>query len=323
MKISVLIPTYKAANTIVSSVKSVLAQTLEPHEIIVLLDGEMDDTVSRLRPFAPRLQIVVQENQGVACARNRLVQLASGDVAAFLDSDDLWHPDYLRAQQRVFERFPNAVASYAGHVRFRGRDYVWKPESSSRAEPQLLDPVTFFSQYNIETAIFGSMSYCCIRKPAIERIGTDPFSTDLHAVEDSYFAYRLALLGPVAFLPDKLVAYRLVDGSLSENRVRNLGRWVTAFERLERQYHSQPSLPLARAHARFYASKRREYAKILMGVGRVEEAREELIRSISNCSQPLSKMKSLALLASSRLPKSLQPKWPSSVRVVTTPTLHP
>lgn len=315
MKISALIPTYNSADTIVASLRSVFSQSRPPDEIIVLLDGEVDDTAARIAEFNSRIKIVIQPNQGVACARNRLVELASGDILAFLDSDDLWHPNYLENQEKTFERFPGAVAAFTAHVRFHGSDYTWELDSGPPPPPRLLDQVAFFTEYNVTTAVFGSMSYCCVQKRAMEQIGVHPFSTDLHAIEDSYLCYRLALLGPIAYLPTILVAYRLVSGSLSENRVRNLGRWVTAFERLETQYKYQSSRPLARAFYKYYASKRREYAKVLLGVGKFKEGRGQLARSIRNCLAPLSIAKSVVLFAASLLPPSLQPTWPSPVRV--------
>lgn len=320
MKISALIPAYKAAGTIEATLESILAQTQPPDEILVLLDGVVDDTPKKLEKFTPRVTVHIQENRGVACARNRLVELASGDLLAFLDADDLWHPDYLKNQHALFAQYPNAVAVYTGHLRFRGGDHLWSPEPPAPAQPELLDPVTFFTRYNITTAVFGSMSYCCVRKSVMDKISPNPFSPDLHAVEDSYLAYQLALVGPVAFLPTRLVAYRLMEGSLSENRVRNLGRWATAFERLEAQYRSQPSRSLMKVFAKYYASKRREYAKVLLGVGRSGEARAQILSSLRNCGQPASLVKSLGLLAASLLPKWLQPAWPSSVRVLTKPS---
>ena len=181
---------------------------------------------------------------------------------------------------------------------------------------QIIDQIDFFTRYNVTTAVFGSMSYCCVTRTAFERIGAQPFSTDLHAVEDSYLCYRLALLGPVAFTPVTVVAYRLTEDSLSVNRVRILGLWVQAFERLESAYRNSGSPTLFNRFQFFYASKRREFAKVLLGVGDVRSARLQLKRSLSNCHNPDSLLKSSGLLMLSYLPTAMQPKWPApSVRL--------
>ncbi|MBM4305299.1 MAG: glycosyltransferase family 2 protein [Deltaproteobacteria bacterium] len=321
MKISVLIPTYNAAKTIEMSLASVFRQTIQPDEIVVLVDGGTDETVSRLDPLKGRINLVVQENRGVAQARNRLVELAQGEMLAFLDSDDVWHPKYLEVQHGLLQDYPSAVASFTGHIRFHGYgEYECSNVlDEDRDHATLIDRVEFFRCYNTTTAVFGSMSYCCVRRQTFEKIGSNPFSTGLHGVEDSYLCYQLALLGSVVYLPSPLVAYRITEGSLSVNRLRNLGLWVHAFEMLQEPYRRSAPLALAKAFAAGYASKRREYAKVLLGVGKSVEARRQLIRSLGNCWHPPSLCKSLGLLLLSLLPPVLQPQWPSSVRQVGVP----
>ena len=315
MTISVLIPAYNAADTIAESLTSVLNQTVTPAQVIVLLDGGTDDTEDVLTPFRDKITLVVQENQGVACARNRLVELSTEDLLAFLDADDIWHPRYLETQLSAFQNRPEALAAFTGHTRFMGEwREQWPENSGNLSRTQIIDQIDFFTRYNVTTAVFGSMSYCCVTRTAFERIGAQPFSTDLHAVEDSYLCYRLALLGPVAFTPVTVVAYRLTEDSLSVNRVRILGLWVQAFERLESAYRNSGSPTLFNRFQFFYASKRREFAKVLLGVGDVRSARLQLKRSLSNCHNPDSLLKSSGLLMLSYLPTAMQPKWPAPKR---------
>lgn len=316
MKISVLVPAYNASKTIAESIKSVLRQTIKPHEIIILLDGVDDDAVAVLSQFGSAIRVETQENRGVACARNRLVEFASGDLLAFLDADDIWHPQYLETQLASFDRHPEVVAGFTGHMRFFGDWREQWPDVAQTIRPaiEIIDPVSFFTRYNITTAVFGSMSYCCVTKAAFRQMGDAPFSTDLHAVEDSYMCYRLALLGPVAYCPVVQVAYRMTEGSLSVNRVRNLGLWVKAFERLEPIFNGSASVALSQAFAFFYASKRREYAKVLFGIGDFRTGRQQLSHSLSNCASLGSKTKSTLLLLLSYMPGVIQPTWPASTR---------
>jgi glycosyltransferase involved in cell wall biosynthesis len=319
VNISVLIPAYNAADTIAESLTSVLNQTVTPAQIIVLLDGGTDDTRDVLAPFVDKLTLVEQENQGVACARNRLVERATEALLAFLDSDDIWHPRYLETQLSAFQNRPEAVAAFTGHTRFTGEwRQEWPDTPDDLSRTQIIHQIDFFTRYNTTTAVFGSMSYCCVPRTAFESIGAQPFSTDLHAVEDSYLCYRLALLGPVAFNPVVVVAYRLTEDSISVNRVRNQGLWVQAFERLESAYRNSGSLTLFNRFQFFYASKRREFAKVLLGVGDVRSARLQLKRSLSNCHNPDSLLKSFGLLMLSYLPTAMQPRWPAPRRQTST-----
>ena len=317
MTTSVLIAAYNAAGTIEATLRSVFNQSVDPAEVVVLLDGGEDATESRLEEFRDRIRLLKQANQGIACARNRLVRESKGDILAFVDADDLWHPKYLETQCRLMEEKPEAVASFTGHITFHGKDYTWAdPFFSNPRDPELIDPVSFFIRYNTTTGVFGSMSYCCVSRRAFDRLDPEPFTNDLHGIEDSFLCYALALLGPVAYDPSPLVAYRLTAGSLSENRIRNLGRWVTAFARLEHRYLTCGSAPLRTAFSFYYASKRREYAKLLAGAGRLKEAQFQLLESLRNCKSPSSIAKSIGLLGISMLPSQMQPAWPSSVRQV-------
>lgn len=315
MKISVLIPTFGNADTIVATVESALAQQRPPDEIIVLLDGVADDTPRRLDPFRGRISVLSQPNAGVARARNRLVVAAHGDVLAFLDADDVWHPDYLLAQESALRTLPDAVAAYCGHREFT-EDPPPRPAAIEAGPVELLTPRTFFRRLNITSADFGSMSYCCVRRPVMTRLGADPFSCDLSGPEDCYLHYQLALQGPIAFQPAALVAYRLRHGSLSEDRARVLRDWTEVFARLEDQFRRSPDPWLRADFRRFYAQKRREYAQVLLGLGATGAARRELRRSLRSCFSPSSQAKSLALLGASYLPAAWQPRWPRAVRTL-------
>ncbi len=94
-KFSVIIAVYNGAETIGRAIESVLTQTYPAHELIVVNDGSTDSTKSEVECFAGRVKYVYQTNAGVAAARNKGVENASGDWLAFLDADDLYYPDRL------------------------------------------------------------------------------------------------------------------------------------------------------------------------------------------------------------------------------------
>ena len=99
--VSVILPAYNRAEQVKRAALSVLAQTEENLELIVVDDGSADDTLSALGEIRdPRLRIVRQEHGGACRARNRGVSLARGKYAAFQDSDDVWRRDKLAVQLR-------------------------------------------------------------------------------------------------------------------------------------------------------------------------------------------------------------------------------
>lgn len=100
--VSIVIPIFNRAATIGRAIESCLAQTCERYEILLVDDGSSDDLDTALRPFLdgdPRIRLVRHAaNQGVSAARNTGVREAKGDLIAFLDSDDAWHPTKLETQ---------------------------------------------------------------------------------------------------------------------------------------------------------------------------------------------------------------------------------
>ena len=108
--VSVIIPTHNRASLVCDAVKSVLAQTYNNIEIIVVDDGSTDDTRSVVTALSGNIKYILQEKQGPGVARNRGIDEASGDWIAFLDSDDLWLPDKLSLQFKVLETFPQYKA---------------------------------------------------------------------------------------------------------------------------------------------------------------------------------------------------------------------
>lgn len=312
MKISVVIPAYNAGSTIRATLDSVLHQTVQPHEVLVMDDGSTDNTSSILESYMPRVTSFQQPNGGLSSGRNFLCLQARGDLIAFLDSDDVWHPKYLEVQLKSFRQHPGAVAGFTGHVNFRGDGgYEWGPDPDFSVNAELMPPIDFFRRYNTATAHFASYSFCCATKRALTELGPEPFKEN--GAEDFFCSALLSLLGPVFYTAVPVAAYRVRAGSISSDRIKGLAARVRAFEVLEkeRNYLKVADPALAAEFTRIFASHRRVFAKQLMGASEVGAAREQLRFSLRS-REPKSIGKSLALLFSTYFPSQLQPKWPTS-----------
>lgn len=115
--VSVVIPSYNAERWIKSTLDSVLAQTHSDIEIIVVDDGSTDDTVAVISEFFPSVKLITQTNSGVAAARNKGIENASGEWIAFLDADDIWLPNKVQDQLELLATEPDAQMTYsAWHV---------------------------------------------------------------------------------------------------------------------------------------------------------------------------------------------------------------
>lgn len=106
--VSVVVTTYNQAAYIEQTLESVLAQTYDPYEVIVVDDGSTDDTPARMVRFDGRIEYVRQKNMGVAGSRNTGVGMARGEFIAFLDGDDLWEPEKLSLQVAEAVRHPES-----------------------------------------------------------------------------------------------------------------------------------------------------------------------------------------------------------------------
>src|SRR4026207_904759 len=96
--VSIIIPVYNAEKYIEQTIRSVLKQTLEDFEIIILNDGSKDNSgsiIKRLQEEDKRIIYIPKSNTGVSDTRNTGINRASGKYLAFLDADDLWKPDNL------------------------------------------------------------------------------------------------------------------------------------------------------------------------------------------------------------------------------------
>jgi len=107
--VSVVIPLFNKDPYIARALNSVLAQTFQDFEVIVVDDGSTDDGAEVVRGFDdPRIRLIQQENQGVSAARNRGIEAARAELVAFLDADDEWLPEFLETILNLKNAYPNA-----------------------------------------------------------------------------------------------------------------------------------------------------------------------------------------------------------------------
>ncbi|MDZ8188160.1 MAG: glycosyltransferase family A protein [Nostoc sp. ChiSLP02] len=100
--VSVIIPVYNCNQYLAQAIESVLSQTYQPIEIIVVDDGSTDNSAEVAKHYAPLIRYCFQSNAGSGAARNRGIELAQGEFFAFLDADDLWVKDKLMHQMAAF-----------------------------------------------------------------------------------------------------------------------------------------------------------------------------------------------------------------------------
>lgn len=105
--VSVIIPVYNGEKYLDDSIKSILQQTIQPLEIIVVNDGSTDGTEKIAKKYGDVIRYVYQQNGGVAAARNKGLELVRGEYIAFIDADDIWVENKLELQLELFRKNPD------------------------------------------------------------------------------------------------------------------------------------------------------------------------------------------------------------------------
>lgn len=193
--VSVVIPAFNAEAFLGRAIKSVLAQSLPPVEILVVDDGSTDGTAKVAQTHNNLLRYIYQKNAGVSAARNCGIQKASGEFMAFLDADDEWLPHYLESAMEVFQRYPFLKWFAAAYEERSLEMRVVKREVTSKIE-HLIGARGYLDDYFAASAlgkVFWTGTFI-IRKSVFDQVGL--FDTNMQAGEDLDMWFRIALCYP-------------------------------------------------------------------------------------------------------------------------------
>lgn len=120
MDASVVIPCYNRSGIVGEAIRSALAQTLPPREVIVVDDGSTDGSADVAESFGPPVKVIRTPNRGPSSARNTGIAEARGDWIAFLDSDDVWLPEKLALQRDAAKAYPDAALIFCDTAVYEG-----------------------------------------------------------------------------------------------------------------------------------------------------------------------------------------------------------
>ena len=232
--VSVMIPYYNCKEYIVETIQSVLSQSHQNFEIIIVDDGSDPEHADYLKGFLadkPAIRYAVQNNQGVAAARNHAARLAGGKYFLFLDSDDLILPDYIEKCVTVLENNPDCKLVYPLAEYFDAQEGLWNlPDYDG-----------------LESLLKGNRIPIISMHRAEDFVSLGGFDENLTTHEDWDLWIRLLSNGgTVIRIPEVLFRYRKRrDGSSLINRLEqnpdlNREDWQKVYEKnrvLFMQYH--------------------------------------------------------------------------------------
>jgi len=207
--VSIILPTYNREATIARAIRTVLSQSYQDFELLVVDDASQDATEEIVRGFDdPRLIYVKQPaNGGAAATRNAGLLLVRGEIVAFQDSDDEWMLDKLEKQVAAFEQHPEAVVVYCGMFYWDGMAPLYEPLRKIEGKEGAILP-TLLRANLIGTQLLA------IRKDALQKAG-NAFDENVRRMEDWELAIRLAKLGDFIFLDEPLVKVNVSGDSIS------------------------------------------------------------------------------------------------------------
>ena len=205
MRISCIVPCYNAERFLAEAIDSILAQTLSPAEIVVVDDGSTDGSAAVAARFAGRVNYLRQDNAGPAAARNAGLAATRGDFVAFLDADDLWHPEKLQRQAGRFAARPETEACVTHLTGF------W--EAEVRHEQDALQ-----GHARTRSSVPGYvMQTLLARRSAFDKAGN--LDAALRFGEDTEWFSRARDRGVVLdLIPDTLVYRRFHGSNLTRTR---------------------------------------------------------------------------------------------------------
>ena len=179
--VSVVLPTYNRAQTLIRSINSVLCQTYSKLELIIVDDGSDDGTYELIQSIQDkRVRYIKQENQGACVARNRGVDEAKGDLIAFQDSDDEWYPMKLEKQIEYLNRTNADIVFHSFFRRGLIEEGEQIPDSRIQSKRVFFDDIVPINMIGTPT-ILGKRS-CFI---------DEPFDTEYKRFQDWELSIRL------------------------------------------------------------------------------------------------------------------------------------
>ena len=209
VKISVIIPSYNRAEFVAQTVRSVLAQSFEGFEIIVIDDGSTDETAERLAAFKgfANFRYFYQPNSGRSAARNRGMERARGEYLMFLDSDDVLAPDVLKNLWRTARRFPASGIVAGRRVNINELGEVTGADDYNRLGA-FADRRVHFEKIR---RLFLCMGSYIIKKDLARRL--DGFDVNLEPCEDLDFFFRFCDRAKITFIEEDAVLIRRHDNN--------------------------------------------------------------------------------------------------------------
>jgi len=261
MKVSVIIPTYNRDAVLKRAIKSVLSQTFQDFELIIVDDGSTDETKEVVNSFrSGKIKYFYQKNSGGAAKpKNTGIKMAQGEHIAILDSDDEWLPEKLEKQIGFFEEHPE-ISVLACNFLINGKKEYKIPKYKNLFKRMLV------------TDDMGPGSIMIYQREVFDKVGL--FDENLRSGQDKEMRIRLAREYKFGFIDECLVNYHLGHNNISSSGLSIKKRekdWDYIFNKYKKYYQEDKKL---------YSDKLRYDGTRYALLGLVGKARKSFLSSI-------------------------------------------
>lgn len=225
MKISVIIPNYNYARYLDQAIESVLAQSYENVELIVVNNGSTDNSIEVLEKYRNRIRLINQPNLGQSGARNSGLSVSSGEYISFLDADDFWEPNKLEMQISLMNDSTQLV--YCGISPFKDPGN----EKLQSVLPKYRGSCTnYFIDLPGASIVLSGESTALFSRDLLQKVGL--FDAELNSTAGWDFFRRCSLLTRFDFVSEPLVNYRLHSSNLSNSNKKVILDMRRAYSKL-------------------------------------------------------------------------------------------
>ena len=238
--ISVIIPLYNKADSIAKALNSVLAQTYQDFEVVVVDDGSTDDGAAIVKQCTdPRIRLIRQANAGVSAARNRGIAEAKGEYVAFLDADDEWMPEFLEEIVILQREFPECKAQATNYI-FNSRGV--KSQTIIRKLPFKGERGVLTNYFEVASCSHPPVcSICvCIERALLQEIGSFPLG--IKSGEDLLTWARIAIQTDWAYSLKGYAVFNIEGYNIKERPKRIPAEKDVVGEELKKMWRENPEI---------------------------------------------------------------------------------
>jgi glycosyltransferase involved in cell wall biosynthesis len=209
--VSVTLCCYNGEKWLAETIESVLNQTFKDLEFVIINDGSTDKTEEIIKSFSDaRIMYSYQKNRGLPASRNRSIELSRGDFIAFIDQDDLWEPDLLEKQIKLFQADGEVGLVYSDCYMIKGNGerfgtcFDYKDDRPVPCRGSIVEPLLMYGNFIPLVSVI-------VRKNAIVEAGG--FNEKLRLAEDYEAWLKICLRCKADFSPEPLCSYRCHDSN--------------------------------------------------------------------------------------------------------------